>query len=327
MPRFLTIFLAVLALGSFAGMAWMLASRGPDDTQVAELRSEVQKLKQENARLREQAAQRPAPAAAPVTAPVVATAPNAGADRAAADLAAGAAGAPKTPAAGLREMMATPGMRAMMEQQQAMQIDMGYGKLMNVLGLNDEEKAHFKKLLLEREKTQTDMALKLLDPNLTPQERQKLTQDMQAVRKTYDSTLKAFLNDTGDYNTFKHWEDTQPERVQFDMMGRSRFASSNEPLSEQQEQQLIDLMADVRKSPVAPRDFADPATTDPTQMTPERINRYIKELETMHGTVEAKAANILSPGQVKILQGYLEQTRNMAATGMNMSRMMLNGGK
>ncbi|MDZ4286512.1 MAG: hypothetical protein U0984_01060, partial [Prosthecobacter sp.] len=245
MPRFLTIFLAVLALGSFTGLAWMLGRPTPPDPRVAKLESELRTLRQDNDRLRQQLEARPAA--------VTQTRPSASSsgDKAAADLSAGLATAPKQPGgiSGLRDMMATPGMRAIMEQQQAMQIDMGYGKLMNILQLNDEEKAHFKKLLLEREKSQTDMGLKMLDPNLTPEQKKKLAQDMQAQRKTYDDTIKAFLNDAGDYTTYRHWEDTQQERLQFDMMGRSLFSSSGEPLSDQQEQQLIDLMAQVRKAP------------------------------------------------------------------------------
>ena len=62
----------------------------------------------------------------------------------------------------------------MLEQQQTMQIEMGYGRLFEVLQLNPEETAHLKNLLLEREKTQTDMALKMMDPNITQEQRAAL---------------------------------------------------------------------------------------------------------------------------------------------------------
>lgn len=322
MPRFITVFLVVLAVGSFTGLAWMLARPMPTDPRVAKLESELQTLRRENERLRQQLEQRPA---SPLpSAPAV----SGSGDKAAADLAAGLASAPKGSKGvnGLRDMMATPGMRAMMEQQQSLQIDMGYGKLMGILQLNDEEKAHFKKLLLEREKAQTDMGLKLLDGNLTPAQKQKLVQDMQAQRKTYDDTIKTFLNDAGDYNTYRHWEETQQERMQYDMMGRSLFSSSGEPLSDQQEQQLIDLMAQARKEPTAPADITDPANMDPTQMTPAKIDSYIQQLEKVHQNVRAQAATVLTPGQLKTLESFQEQTRNMARTGMQMSTMMINGG-
>ena len=317
MPRFLTVFLAILALGSFTGLAWMLARPTPPDPQVSKLESELQNLRRENERLRQQLEQRPRMAVSHATA--------AGEDKTAADLAADAPNTQNKPG-GLRDMMDTPGMRAMMEQQQSMQIDMGYGKLMGILQLNDEEKAHFKKLLLEREKTQTDMGLKMLDRNLTPEQKKKLVQDMQAQRKTYDDTIKAFLNDAGDYNTYREWEDSQQERLQFDMMGRSLFSSSGEPLSDQQEQQLIRMMADQRKAPSAPADISDPANLDPTQMTPAKIESYIQQLNNTHKNVQVQAASILTPGQLKTLEAFHEQTRNMARTGMQMSTMMINGG-
>jgi hypothetical protein len=328
MPKNLILTLAVIVSISACGaLAWLLAK--PDLT--PQLKSEVQALRLENTRLKQELEQAKRTAAAPVQTPVaVATGPGSAANEVAKDLAAGAAAAPKRAggaAANLREMMSDPGMRAVMEQQQALQIDAGYGRLMTQLGLNDEERAHFKKLLLDREKTQMDGALKLLDPNLSAQERQKLSQDMQARKDAYDDVIKQFLNDAGDFQTFKHWEDTQPERVQFDMMGRPLFSSGSEPLSPVQEQQLIDLMAQVRKSPGAPTDISNPATTNPAQMTPEGIENYIRQLETMHQNVQVQAQGILTPGQLKILGNYLEQTRNMTATGLKMSQLMMNGGQ
>jgi hypothetical protein len=219
----------------------------------------------------------------------------------------------------LREVLGTPGMRVMMEQQQAMQIDMGYGRLFDVLQLNDAEKANFRQLLLEREKMQTDFALKMMDPNVTPEQRKQMAAEMQAARNKYDETFKTFLNDANDFNTFKQWEDTQPERLQFDMMGRNLFAQSGEPLSTEQEQLLINAAAQVRKSPSAGADLANPATLDPSKLTDAGIQSYIDQLKKNDDQVAAQAADFLSATQIKTLVAYQQQARNMALAGIKMS--------
>ena len=320
MNRTLIIFLALVACGSLATMAWMMGTPAPADPRLAALQAENETLKKEVGRLKEQLAHRAALAAAPKpSAPATSARPEVGAD-----LAADAA-KNSNPAADLREMMTSPGMRAMMEQQQSMQIDAGYGKLMVLLQLNDEEKAHFKKLLLEREKYQTEMGLKLLDASLTPEQRKKISDDLVAQRGKFDETIRAFLNDNKDYATFQQWEETQPERIQFDMMGRTLFSSSNQPLSEQQEEQLFNLMANARKGPTAPANILDPGQSDPTQITEQRIAEYIRGLEASHGKLVQQAAGMLSPEQLKIFEAYLGQARDMARTGASTFGAMVKG--
>lgn len=231
---------------------------------------------------------------------------------------------PSAAAGQLRKMMSMPGMQAMIEQQQAAQIEAGYGKLMDILQLNDEEKAHFKKLLLERTKSQTEAGLKMMDGDLTEEAKTKLVKEMQAQRQVYDDSIKTFLNDAGDYETYQQWEDSRPERMMFDLAGRHLFAESDEPLSAQQEQQLLDIMVEARKSPPA-AGMSDRVEMNTTQMTPEKVDLYMRDLESHHQRVKTEATKVLTPKQLITLERYLEQSRSMSKTGLEMSNFLLKG--
>lgn len=323
MPRFVSVLLVVIAFGSVTGLAWMLGRPTPPDPRVATLEADLRSSQKELARLRDQLAQRPAsPAVAASGSADTASAPGA-------SVPAGTGTAPATPGTSknLRDVLATPGMKAVLEQQQAMQVDVGYGRLFDTLQLNPEEKANFRRLLVEREKALTDITLKLMDPNLTQDQRKQLALDLQNQKAGYDETFKTFLNDANDFSTFKQWEGTQPERVQFDMLGRTLFAQSGEPLSAEQEQQLINTAAQVRKAPASASEFSNPVNLDPAKMTEASIQNYIQQLKKNDDQVVAQAASFLSPAQLKTLQAYQEQARNMALTSMKMSAALGAPGK
>lgn len=300
----------------------MMGRPSPADPRVAGLESDLRGAQREIAKLREQLAERPA---SPALAPSLGNG-TAGAAANPGGVPTGGAPAPEpNPRGALRDVMALPSMRMMMEQQQAQQIEAGYGRLFEILSLSAEEKNNLRQLLLAREKGQTDFALKMMDPNLTAEQRQQLAQQMQAENSKYDESIKAFMNNANDFNTFKQWEDTQPERVQFDMMGRALFTQSGEPLSAEQEQQLIKVAAEVRKTPNPASEFLNPASMDPTKLTDEAIAGFVQQLKKNDDLVAAKAASFLTPGQLKTLAAYQEQARNMAQTSVKMSAALGGG--
>jgi hypothetical protein len=224
-------------------------------------------------------------------------------------------------------MLKNPGMRAMMEQQQAVQIETSYARLCDQLQLTDEEKTHFKKLLTDRQKAETDLGLKLLDPNLTPEDRKQIMAQAEKNKKTYDDAIKTFMNNDSDWGTFQNWEDTKPERTLYDTMGRSLFASSSEPLSPQQEQVLLNTMTQIRKSPSPEQAAISKSMQDPSQMNDGNIQRMLQMTDQNNKRILEQAATTLTPGQLKTLESYLKQSRSLTETGLRMGSMFMQGGK
>lgn len=312
----ITISLALLSISCIIALAWILGTPAPIDPRVARLEADLKEARQTISQLRRELAEKPAPASLPTTAskPTI-------------DAASGADPAPNgsptaTPLGGqagaLREMLKNPAMRAMMEQQQAMQVEASYARLMDQLQLTDEEKAHFKKLLVDKQKVETDLGMKMLDPNLSPEERKQIVAQAEKNKKTYDDAIKTFLNNDGDWNVFQAYEDTKPERTSYDALGRTLFASSSEPLTQQQEQILMNTMVQVRKSPSQDQAALAKSLQDPSQINTANITRLLEMMRLNNQRILEQSASNMTPGQLKILEQYLAQNLKNTETGLKM---------
>lgn len=308
----LTVTLALLLMGSIIALAWVLGTPAPTDARVAKLEAELREARQTISQLKRDLADKPV-AAAPVSRASTSSAPL---DSAPVDPNAMA----KAQTAGnMRELLKNPAMRAMMDQQQAVMIETSYTPLFNQLQLTDEEKAHFKKLLVEKQKAETDLGLKMLDPNLSTADRQNLLAQAEKNKQAFDQAIKTFLNDDNDWANFQQWENTKPDRTLYDSIGRSLFASSPDPLTQQQEQMLINTMTQMRTSLTPEQQALAKTLQDPTQMTEANIKRMLELTALNHQRIIQQAAATMTPGQQAILKTFLDQVLKNAETGLKMA--------
>ncbi|MBX7209217.1 MAG: hypothetical protein K1X78_12945 [Verrucomicrobiaceae bacterium] len=225
-----------------------------------------------------------------------------------------------------KEMMKNPGMKDMIKQQNIVQTELHYGGLFDHFKLTPEEKENFKQLLAARSGAQTEMGLKFMDENLTPAQRKLITDDFEKAKKASDADIRTFLGDEGDYQTFQHWEETAPERMQLQMMGGlSQFKAVGEPLTPEQEQKLIDVMAAARKSPGGLPDMSKPAELKPENMTDEMLQKLLAKHDHDAQTVVQNAAGFLSAKQLEALGKMQQQQRNMTEMGLKMSQTFMKG--
>ena len=230
-------------------------------------------------------------------------------------------GGPTDPAA-MSQMMKDPKMREAMKGAAVMQIEMQYAKLIGRLSLNETETNHFKKLLGDRFSAKTDMSFEMMDPSLSKEQRKAVTDVYEANKKASDAAIKEFLNDDADFATFKHWEDTEPERMQM-MLGKNAFDAANVPLSAEQEEQLISLMADMRKRPSDLPDLNDPQQIDPSMMTDDFTQRLTAVFDEQQRSVLEGAAGFLAQPQIEALKKMQEQMRTLNEAGLKMSKSMM----
>lgn len=317
----LTFCFAATTLVSLIALAWILGTPTPADPRLAKLEADLKEARQTISQLRRDLASRPASLPATPTSPQTVQAGPA------IEAPAATRSPQATTAGALREMLKNPAMRDLLGQQQAIQVETGYARLFEYLKLNDEEKAHFKKLLVERAKTEADLGLKLLDSSLTPEQRRQVIAEGEKNKKAYDETIRGFLNDESDWGTFQKYESTRPERTQFETMGRSLFTASGEPLSTQQEDQLIDLMAQVRQNPTPEQSQLARTMSNPSQMTDANLKSLLEFQRASNARILQQAAGFLSPEQIKTLQAYQEQTLGTMESGYRMGTMLLQGRK
>jgi len=314
----LTIALAVTNIASIIALAWILGTPAPDDPRLARLEADLKEARQTISQLRRDLANRPVSSAPAPTS-------TASSNMAIETPAAASAPAQGGTAGALREMMKNPAMRDLLGQQQAAQIETGYARLFEYLKLNDEEKAHFKKLLTERAKIEADLGLKLLDPNLTPQQRQQLLAEADKNKSAFDETIRGFLNNDADWNNFQSFEATRPERTQFETMGRGLFAATGEPLSGQQEDQLIQLMAQIRQNPSPEQAQLAKNMQNSGAMNDTNLKSYLDFQKASNARALEQAASFLSQPQLKALQTYQEQLLGSLESGYRMGSLLMQG--
>ncbi len=312
--------LALFSISCLIALAWILGTPAQIDPRLARLEADLKEARQTISQLRRELAEKPAPAPART----ITSAPSIEAPSAAGSPVNGSPTA--TPVGGqagaLREMLKNPAMKAMMEQQQAMQVDASYARLMEQLQLSDEEKAHFKKLLVDKQKVETDLGMKMLDPNLSPEQRKQIAVQAVQNKKTYDDAIKTFLNNESDWNNFEAYEDAKPERISFDAMGRTLFASSSEPLTQQQEQILINTMTQVRKSPTQDQLELSKSLQDPSQINAANITRLLEMMRQNNQRILEQSATNMTQGQLKTLEQYLSQNLKNTETGLKMGSII-----
>lgn len=316
----ITFALALFSISCLIALAWILGTPAQIDPRLARLEADLKEARQTISQLRRESMER---STLPL-APKIAAAPRIDAS--------GGVGSPvngsptATPVGGqagaLREMLKNPAMKAMMEQQQAMQVEASYARLMDQLQLTDEEKAHFKKLLVDKQKVETDLGMKMLDPNLSPEQRKQIVAQAEKNKKTYDDAIKTFLNNDSDWNNFQAYEDTKPERTSFDAMGRTLFASSSEPLTQQQEQILMNTMTQVRKSPTQEQLALSKSLQDPSQINDANISRLLEMMRMNNQRILEQSATTMTPGQLRTLEQYLAQNLKNTETGLKMGSII-----
>jgi hypothetical protein len=331
MKAFLVVALVVVIVSS-AGVVSVLVSReGQMHTQmeaaqlaakkleveVKALRTERDKLKSDTLRLEQQVATAVQQAKAQAAA-----AKTSVAGQGSSPVMGAAGGKPMKDA--MSEMMKNPAMREMAKQQQIAMIDLQYGGLFSQFQLDDTEKANFKQLLAERVGLESDLAMKMMDDKLTPQQRQAMIQEVKAAKAQNDEKVRTFLNSEQDYQAFQQWEDTKNERMQLSM-GQSAFNGTGEPLTAEQEQHLVNAMYEVRKQPSTVPDLNKIENFDPRHLDAAGLERQLAKLDANARQVYERASAFLSPNQLKALKTMQDQQRSMAEYGLKMSASMLNG--
>ena len=315
MNRQITLLFAALFLVAAAVCGYVLARPNPLTPRLVQLeydlklaRDEIAALKAERAKLLSD--KRPEPQ-------IVADNKAKGAE--------GVASADKAPADNMSnplKRMEAPGMKEMIRKQQEVQVDMTYGKLFQKLSLNEQERENFRRLLSDRVNARTEASMKLMDGSLTADQRKAIATQLDDVTKRSDNDIRTFLNNDEDYKTYQRWEDTQSERMQL-QIGGSNFDNNSAPLSDEQREQLIDVMANVRKSPSTIPDLNDPRNITPDSLSPDNIAKQLQRYDLDAERVLKDSAAFLGPEQIDALKKMQAQMRTLAEAGMRMSGQML----
>jgi hypothetical protein len=225
------------------------------------------------------------------------------------------------------EMMKNPAMKEVMKQQQRVQLDMRFGGLYEHFQFDDAQKADFKQLLEERLALQSELGLKFFEGDATKDQRDAWQKEYNDGKKASDANIRSFLNSDEDFSTFQRWENSEAERMRIET-GRSQYASTGEPLSPQQEQQLLDVMYETRVARSGDGDdFSNAKVPDPEKFSEEDVSRQLSHLDEVDRSVYQAASGFLSAKQLETLRAQQQQWRSMTEAGLRMTATMFQAKK
>src|SRR5439155_5964520 len=146
----------------------------------------------------------------------------------------------------LSKMMDDPEMKKMMRQQQAAMLDMMYGGLFKELGLTPEETDRFKELLLDQGMQGIDKASVFLQAGTDQPNKAAAAKELSHERDEAEEHLKAFLGEAR-YVEYKDYTETMAERMELNQFSQ-QLASSQNPLTDDQTKQLLEIMKAEKRS-------------------------------------------------------------------------------
>jgi hypothetical protein len=222
-------------------------------------------------------------------------------------------------------MMTNPAMKEMVRAQSKMQLEMQYDRLFKFLNKTPEQIAALKDILMDRQMALMDSGMAFMTGNTTPEERKKKAEEIKMVKDSYDKKIADLLG-PDDADAFKQYENTQPERMQAEMF-KHTVASSGEPLTDQQEYDLVNAMYAARtNAPPSPMTQNKDEIPDPSQFTPANLEKMTESMNKMQEQYAATAQKILSPGQYQQFTKFMEQQKAMNEMGMKFAAQMFGGG-
>ncbi len=178
------------------------------------------------------------------------------------------------------------------------------------LHLGDPQREDLKKLLTTRQSIMWDQ---LLTPMLTGEvDENSMPAAGKAIRQGIEENkaqLQALLGVDG-YATYEYYEKTQPEREQVQKLG-AKFAESEQPLSEEQRNQLLAAMTGERAKFKFTNNLDDPLQMNLDNwyenFSDDKLSQYGEEAQQLNALKLDRARGILNPEQVSLLEKFLAQ--------------------
>lgn len=225
----------------------------------------------------------------------------------------------------LGKMMQDPAIKEMIRSQQKMVMQKMYGPLLKDLNLPSEQKDRFMELLLSQQMSAVENAGALFKEGDT--DKTEAAKAMKDKQTELESNLKTLLGDDK-FAQYQDYTKTMAERMQLDQF-RQQLDSGSLPLQEDQAKSLMQAMKEEREKvpPVVPSKVGDSPADYAKALSPENLDKQVQWQEDVNRRVQERAAQILTPEQLKEFTDFQNQQLNMQKVGMKMAREMFGGDK
>lgn len=225
-------------------------------------------------------------------------------------------------------MFKDPKMKEMIKSSQKAfigpMIDKQYAALFQQLNLTPDQSAALKDLLQKKMLAGADAGMNLMDGSLDAAQRADLAKQMKSQTDDYDAQIKQLLGDAN-YQQFQDYEKTTPDRMTVSQFS-DQLAGGANPLSPDQQQQLVQMMSDERNGFKWTTDYNNQNNAlngDYASMFSEdKITQFAKEKEQLDQQILARARQFLTAQQLDSFQQFQNSQRELQITGMKMAAQM-----
>lgn len=219
-----------------------------------------------------------------------------------------------------------PSVRDAILAQQAKAAEVIFADLFKHLQLSPEQHDALLKLLVQKQITQADFNLKMMDPSLSNDARAQLVQQLQTANDANDAQVHDFFNDDADYAYYQTYIQQEPERMELNSLADS-LDGANLPLTPIQADSLLNLMYQERASFKFTQDFYDQTKINPQSITGPAADTFLQEQEQLQNQIADRAATILTPDQMTIFKQNQAGMRQLMQLNLNMARQLAGGGQ
>lgn len=228
---------------------------------------------------------------------------------------------------GLAGLLKDPAMKDMIKAQQKAvlgpMLEKNYAALFKQLNLTPEQTAYVKDLLQKKMMAASETGMSMLDGSLTADERKAAAQQVKSEMDAYDAQIKQYLGDDS-FQTFQSYEKSIPDRMSVSQF-QDQLAGSSTPLSDAQQQQLIQAMYDARSSFKWTTDYSNQNNVNAdyaAMFSEDHLNQYAQEKAQFDQQFLQQAQQILNPDQLSAFQTFMTNQSNMQIMGMKMAAKM-----
>jgi len=227
----------------------------------------------------------------------------------------------------LAEMFKSPEMRQMVKTSQKTalsgMVDKNYAAFFSQMNLTPEQAASLKDLILKKSMVDAETGLSLMSGDSDPAKRADALNQAKTDKAAIDEQIKEFLGEEN-FSPFQAYEKSVPERMTISMF-KDQQGTGGVALSPDQEQQLVQALAEERQSFKFSTDYSDQskfAGDFAANFSEDKLNQYRQESEQLDQKYIARAQNILSQDQLGPFQQFLANRRDMQIAGLKLAAKM-----
>jgi hypothetical protein len=203
-------------------------------------------------------------------------------------------------------------------------IEKNFASFFSSLGLNSEQKAGLKELLVKKGMVDAELGVSMLSGEADAEKRTEMAKQAHDDKEAINEEIKQLLGEEG-YAQYKEFEKTEPERTAIGMF-KDQLASGANALTPEQENLLTKGMGEERRNFKFTTDYYDKSKYDLNDLgsmfTEEKINQFEQEQKQLNEKYLARAQTILTAEQLGTFEKFLTSQSEMQRAGMKMAIQM-----